>query len=70
METVTLKVEGMSCDHCIKAVTSSVGGLDGVESVNVSLEAGTAEVKFDGAKVSLGRIKSEIEDQGYDIAGQ
>ncbi|MDR1509708.1 MAG: copper chaperone CopZ [Synergistaceae bacterium] len=70
MEIVTLKVEGMSCDHCVKAVTSSVGGLDGVESVNVSLDAGTVEVKFDRSKVSLDRIKSEIEDQGYDVAEQ
>jgi copper chaperone len=69
METVTLKVEGMSCEHCVKAVTSSVGALAGVESVNVSLEAGTAEIKFDRSKVGLDRIKSEIEDQGYDVAG-
>ncbi|MDR2780097.1 MAG: copper chaperone CopZ [Synergistaceae bacterium] len=69
METVTLKVEGMSCDHCVKAITSSVGKLAGVESVKVSLEAGTAEIKFDGSKVGLERIKSEIEDQGFDVAG-
>ena len=70
METVTLKVEGMSCDHCVKAITSSVGGLAGVESVRVSLDAGTAEVTFDRSKVGLDRIKSEIEDQGFDVAGQ
>jgi copper chaperone len=70
METVTLKVEGMSCEHCVKAVTSAAGGLEGVESVNVSLEAGTAEIWFDRAKVGLDRIKSEIEDQGYDRVEQ
>jgi copper chaperone CopZ len=34
----------------------------------VSLEAGTAEVSYDPAKVSLGAIKTAIEDQGYDVA--
>jgi copper chaperone len=40
-----------------------------VESVKVSLEAGAVEVKFDRSKVGIDRIKLEIEDQGYDIAG-
>jgi copper chaperone len=68
METVTLKVEGMSCEHCVKAVTSSVGGLAGVENVKVSLETGSVEVTFDGSKTGLDRIKSEIEDQGFGVA--
>jgi copper chaperone len=46
---------------------SSVGGLSGVKSVNVSLEAGTAEVTFDSSAVGIDRIKSAIEDQGYDV---
>jgi copper chaperone len=68
METTTIKVEGMSCSHCVSAVTKAVGALDGVSDVKVSLEAGTAEVKYDSGKVSLDKIKAEIEDQGYDIA--
>ena len=38
MEKVTLNVEGMSCGHCVKAVESSVGDLNGVSSVKVDLE--------------------------------
>jgi copper chaperone len=66
METVTLKVEGMSCSHCVNAITKSVGELAGVEGVNVSLEAGTTEVKYDAGLISLDKIKAVIEDQGYD----
>jgi copper chaperone len=67
MQDATIKVGGMSCSHCVKAVTDAVGALPGVAGVKVSLEAGTAEVSFDPAAVSLEKIKSEIEDQGYDI---
>jgi copper chaperone len=68
MEKITVKVGGMSCDHCVKAVIEAAGGLPGVADVKVSLEAGTAEVGYDPAKVSPGAIKAAIEDQGYDVA--
>jgi copper chaperone len=68
LETVTLKVDGMSCSHCVNAITKAVGALKGVSDVKVSLEAGTAEIRFDSANVSLDRIKEEIDDQGYEVA--
>ncbi len=40
----TIKVEGMMCQHCVKHVTEALSGVAGVESVEVSLEAGTAKV--------------------------
>ncbi|MDR3075684.1 MAG: copper chaperone CopZ [Synergistaceae bacterium] len=69
METKTIKIEGMSCEHCVKAITKAVGALAGVESVKVSLENAAAEVKYDPAKTSLDKIKAEIDDQGYEVAG-
>lgn len=68
MEKVIIKVDGMSCEHCVKAVTEAAGGLPGVGDVAVSLDAGTAEVEYDPVKVSLDAIKAAIEDQGYDAA--
>ena len=67
METKILKVGGMSCEHCVKAVTNAVGSIAGVESVNVSLEAGSAEVKYDPALVSLDKIKSAIAEEDYEV---
>lgn len=67
METILLNVKGMSCNHCVKAVESSVGSLDGVSEVKVNLEAGTAEVTYDQGVVSIDEIKETIEDQGYDV---
>ena len=63
----TLKVEGMSCAHCVSAVESSVGELQGVSTVKVDLENGKVAVNYDDSKTSLGEIKETIEDQGYDV---
>jgi copper chaperone len=37
MTTTTYKVTGMTCEHCANAVTSEVGALDGVSTVQVQL---------------------------------
>jgi copper chaperone len=67
METVTLKVEGMSCQHCVNAVEGSVGKLEGVSTVKVDLDRGTVNIDFDPEKVTKDKMKDTIEDQGYDV---
>jgi copper chaperone len=67
MENVTLKVSGMSCGHCVKAVEGSVGKLNGVEKVSVDLDNGQVQVQYDSSAVSLEQIKETIDDQGYDV---
>ncbi|MDD3414047.1 MAG: copper chaperone CopZ [Lachnospiraceae bacterium] len=67
MEKSVLKVDGMSCEHCVKAITKAVGAMDGVDEVNVDLTTKTVTVTHDGEKAPLDKIKLEIEDQGYDI---
>lgn len=67
MEKVTLLVEGMSCGHCVKAVESSVGGLNGVASVKVDLENKKVDVEFNQEEVTVDAIKETIDDQGYDV---
>ncbi|MDR1192666.1 MAG: copper chaperone CopZ [Peptococcaceae bacterium] len=67
MTNTTLKVGGMSCEHCVKAVTNAVSGLAGVAGVKVSLRDGAAEVKYDPAKVTLEAIKAAIAEEGYDV---
>jgi len=66
-ETQNLNVQGMSCQHCVHAVTSSVSALSGVDSVEVSLEKNLVTVGFDPVKTSLQSIKTAIEDQGYSV---
>jgi copper chaperone len=67
MEKVTLYVEGMSCNHCVKAIEGSVGALNGISSVKVDLKAATVDVEYNSQDVSLDKIKEEIENQGYDV---
>lgn len=63
----TIKVEGMSCQNCVKAVEESVGKLAGVSSVQVNLDAGEVMVEFDSNQTTLEQIKETIEEQGYDV---
>ncbi|MFP3154328.1 copper chaperone CopZ [Lachnospiraceae bacterium ZAX-1] len=67
MEKTVLKVDGMSCEHCVKAITKAVGALSGVDQVTVDLDAKTVAVSYDPKKSTLDAIKVEIDDQGYDV---
>ncbi|MDR3242321.1 MAG: copper ion binding protein [Clostridiales Family XIII bacterium] len=67
MEKTVLNVEGMSCEHCVKAITNAVGALPGVTGVSVDLSGKTVEFEYDPAKSALDKIKFEIEEQGYEV---
>ncbi|MGG4488531.1 copper chaperone CopZ [Metabacillus idriensis] len=67
MENVTLNVQGMSCNHCVKAIEGSVGELNGVKSVKVDLNEGTVDVHYNPDEVNAAVIKEAIDDQGYEV---
>ena len=67
MEKTVVKVEGMSCEHCVQSVTKTVTALPGVGGVAVDLETGTVTVEHDPDITNVIKIKAEIEDQGYDV---
>ncbi len=67
MKKEIIRVEGMSCEHCVKAVKGAVGQLNGVQDVTVDLSARTVAVVYDENLVALADIQSAIEDQGYDV---
>ncbi|HLR51458.1 MAG TPA: copper chaperone CopZ [Candidatus Avamphibacillus sp.] len=68
MKELTLDVKGMSCAHCKSSVEGALGELDGVSSIDVNLDTGKVDVKYDEAKVSAGAMREAVEDQGYDVA--
>ncbi len=67
-QTASLNVGGMSCQHCVHAVKSSVGALPGVDTVDVSLEKKLVTVGFDPGVTSLDAITRAITDEGYTVA--
>jgi copper chaperone len=67
MEKTILKVDGMSCHHCVNAVTKAVEGLEGVSNVLVDLDAKTVSLEYESDKVTLDSVKEVIEDEGYDV---
>lgn len=59
-----LKVEGMSCGHCVNAVTKSVQGVDAGAKVDVDLSQ--QKVRIDSS-AHLDAIKAAVEDAGYPV---
>ena len=62
-----IKIEGMSCAHCVASIKNAVSSLDGVSEVTVSLADKNAIVDFDEAKISLSQITDAIEEIGFDV---
>jgi copper chaperone len=67
MANAVLKVEGMSCNHCVHSIEGALNKLPGVEWVKVSLAEKDVTVEFKDAEVTLTKIKNTIEEQGYDV---
>ena len=65
----TYTVTGMSCQHCVDAVTAEVGRISGVEQVQVDLPAGAVTVTS-AAPLDRDAVRSAIDEAGYDLAGE
>jgi copper chaperone len=68
METVTLKVHGMSCGGCVASVTRVLRAIPGVGEVAVTLEPGTATVTYDPQLAGLPALARAVEEAGYEVA--
>jgi copper chaperone len=65
MTTTTLKITGMTCGHCVAAVTKALRSTDGVSSADVDLQAGRARVEYDETRTSPRALASAVTDEGY-----
>jgi copper chaperone len=62
----TVKIKGMSCNHCVMAVTKTLNGIQGVTNVNVDLAKG--EATFDREEsVDRKLVEQSIVKAGYEI---
>ena len=63
MENLTLHIEGMSCGHCLNAVSKALTSLDGVQIDSVRI--GRADVHYDPARIDVASIAAAISAEGY-----
>ena len=65
--TATYSVTGMTCAHCVAAVTEEVSGLAGVSAVNVDLNAGgnSTVTVTSTAPLPLDAVRDAIDEAGY-----
>ncbi|MCB1193886.1 MAG: heavy-metal-associated domain-containing protein [Leptospiraceae bacterium] len=64
MKTITLNVEGMSCNHCVKAVEGALKE-NQAKQATASLEDKSVTIEFDESTLSLDKIKDIIQKEGY-----
>ncbi|MEX2240902.1 MAG: heavy metal-associated domain-containing protein [Burkholderiales bacterium] len=65
METVRLKIEGMTCTGCVNSVTRVLAALPGVSEADVSLTKARAKVTYDPAETGVEAMKQAIARAGY-----
>jgi copper chaperone len=68
MTTETLSVPDISCGHCKTSIEGAVSEIDGVDKVEVDIDARTVDVAFDDNTVARDAIVGAIEGQGYEVA--
>uniref|UniRef100_A0A8D1C834 Copper-transporting ATPase 2 n=1 Tax=Sus scrofa TaxID=9823 RepID=A0A8D1C834_PIG len=64
----TIRVGGMTCQSCVKSIEGRVSSLKGILSVTVSLEQGSAAVRYVPSVLSLPQVCRQIEDMGFEAS--
>ena len=62
----TITVTGMTCDHCVAAVRSEIGALDGVEQVDVDLGSGAVTVTS-SSELADADLTAAVDEAGYEV---
>jgi copper chaperone len=65
MDRITMKIDGMSCGHCVASVDKALKKLEGVNVESVAI--GSATVSYDPTAVSEARIAEAVADEGYPV---
>lgn len=62
----TIKIKGMSCNHCVMAVARALNEIEGIKNVKVDLAKG--EAAFDEAKtIDMDLVRKAIKKAGYEV---
>ena len=67
MVTKTLKIQGMTCNHCVMRVAKALKGVSGVQDANVDMQKAEAVVTFDESKVAQEQLSTAVVEAGYKV---
>ena len=68
MAEKTVKVSGMTCNHCKTNVQNNLSSIEGIENIDIDLDSG--KVKMTGDDIDLSAVKSKVESIGYEYGGE
>ena len=68
MAEKTVKVSGMTCNHCKANVENNLSAIEGIKNIEIDLESG--KVKMTGEDIDLGAVKNKVESIGYQFEGE
>lgn len=66
VETGAYHVVGMTCDHCVRAVSDEIAKIDGVVGVQVDLASGRVAVRAD-RRLDDQAVRDAVAEAGYDV---
>ena len=67
MRQETIKVEGMTCQHCVQTITDALNNITGLNTVNVDLVKKEVRVKFNENETKLKKISDKIIEVGFEL---
>ena len=67
MRQETIKVEGMTCQHCVQTITEALNNITGLNTVNVDLVKKEVSVKFNENETKLQKISEKIIEVGFEL---
>ena len=67
MAQESLKVEGMTCQHCVETITETLGVIVGINKVAVDLEKKEVQIDYNEEETSLKAISDKIVEMGFEL---
>ena len=67
MRQETIKVVGMTCQHCVQTITDALNNITGLNTVNVDLIKKEVRVKFNENETKLKKISDKIIEMGFEL---
>tara|TARA_B100000676_G_C17421148_1_gene504638 strand:- start:275 stop:496 length:222 start_codon:yes stop_codon:yes gene_type:complete len=68
LQQETIKVEGMTCQHCVQTITDALNTITGLNAVNVDLIKKEVSVNFNENETKLQKISDKIIEVGFELA--